>query len=74
MVLSQIFSGCCEKKAGLIFQSQGKFRVKMKANDISSFSDGQEFHLLITDATLTTDRTELYASGLVPLKLYWEAN
>lgn len=51
MVLSKIFFGCYEMKAGLIFQSQGKFRVQMKANDISSFSDGQEFHLLITDAT-----------------------
>lgn len=39
-VLSQLFVGCNEMKAGLIYQS-GEVRVHVKADDISSFPSGE---------------------------------
>lgn len=65
--LSQIFAGCCEMKVGWTdFSSQGKFRIKMKANN-------PPVCFRMNDK-LTTDGTGFYTSSLIPLKLYGEAS
>lgn len=74
MAFSQISAGCCEIKVGLISQSQGKFRVKMKGEKNQFVSVWLMSNLLRMNDKLTTDGTEFYASSLIPLKLYGEVS
>lgn len=66
--ISKLLAGCCEMKAALISQSRVKFRVKTRANDISSFQFGKSS--ICSEGTLHEHR--MGQNSTLPVSFLWK--